>query len=259
MSFRKYLRSPVAGFVTVLVVTLALLFIFGIGRESGDATVRRVAKPTTTASATVTGTPTTTSTPTSTPSATTPAPATTVAEPPPATTAVPTQTADKNPVVVVEPGTDESTPMIVGALSIVVPDGYERLDGDGLQAVDYVEFVGPDSAFINGREYPAILRMSADGLSEPPLDLLPLLEGKCPDDSEAKFVPQPLASTDMANTTSELTLSRGTYYCEASVFTYAEWRAVDEKGNSFTADYFFPVDRRPAELTEAFKNAHVLD
>ena len=220
----------------------------------GDTAEQPTAEPRMTAISTPSVSPTGSATPA--PSVTAPA----VTTEPTATPKVTTPASKPAPTAKPKPPAPSGTPMIIGALSMTIPDGYERTDPNGLQSVTYAEFVGPDQTAINGRYYePILLRVSSEGIMTIPDDLASLKENECPiGDGEARFKPNDPASVDMYNIDAKLNLGRETYVCGDYTFTYATWSFVDDNGNRFDADYYFIGDRRPAELTEAFKNATLL-
>jgi hypothetical protein len=252
--FRQHLKITVPAALLVIAALIAAWFaLMGPGHDSADGTSNDQSKALVAATATTTPTPASTksttpsptvSSPTSkpTPTPSTVAPKPSPATEPPAKTAAPTK-----PVVV-----DEGEEVVIGGLRITLPGNYTVDRADGLEAFA----VGPDTMISSNHYYQSILRMSANGFNDMPEELGALMEGICPSGGDVLDYDQKTGEDTMDG--DKLVFSRDIYVCPGGQsYNYASWQleVAGTDGYRFIADYFYPADRRPSELTEAFINA----
>ena len=144
----------------------------------------------------------------------------------------------------------EGDEVVIGGLRITLPRDYDVYDEDGLEAFAS----GPDIITESNHIYQPTLRMSADGFNDMPEELGELMEGICPSGADLKDYDHKDGEDIMDG--DKLVFTRDIYVCPDQSYNYASWQLEDGSGGyRFIADYFYPADRRPSELTEAFVNA----
>lgn len=239
----------------VIIATFGYLIFIMQGQEAASS--ERLPSPVAYSNASSTPSPTqsttsSTSTTTTRPTQTTETSTDTVASPPepvktPVATVMPTTTAPApKPTPVVAQGEQ----VTIGGLRITLPADYGVDRSDGLEAFA----VGPDTVVISNHYFQPILRMSANGFNDMPEELGALMEGVCPSGGDVKDYDHKDGEDTMDG--DKLVFTRDIYICSGQSYNYASWQLEDGKGGyRFIADYFYPADRRPSELTEAFVNA----
>ncbi len=138
--------------------------------------------------------------------------------------------------------------MVVGAVKVTLPFGYEVLFDDQVNSI--VDAVGTDQGMVGTRPFPGQLRLSTGDVPNRLDDfLLDTSEGRCTQKDFFDANDYPLVGGYASY------LSRIVYDCPEGVFSYANWQVTDPNGPAFYAEYVFPGDRQPGELTTAFEQA----
>ena len=247
-----------AAIAVIAIVIVGLVAVFGPGQNDTDGTTdpRTVAlnqgtpfyDPSTSVTPTPASTKSTTPSPTVSSPTSKPTPSTVASKPSPATEPPAKTAAPTKPVVV-----DEGDEVVIGGLRIVLPSDYDVYEEDGLEALAS----GPDTLTRSNHILQPTLRMSAVGFNDMPEELGELMEGICPSGADVeKYDPQKPGEDIMDG--DRLTWTRDVYLCPGGqYYSFASWQleVAGTDGYRFIAEYFYPSDRRPAELTEAFLNA----
>ena len=195
-----------------------------------------------------------------------PSPTATNAPPSPSMNPMSTQTVKPSPSsstsspsaeVTFEPGER----ITIGALSITLPKGYERIDGELVDSVGSALYAGPDPEMMAGvHPVPAILRLDTspgESLGVPDADdiLSLLFNGQCIVGGGSPVVTERSAVMTLASGQMPAHVKRVTFRCPGETYTFSNWYADD---GTFAVSYFGKYDRRPAELTTALKQAQFL-